>query len=86
MSVRVIDAATARQIVAELDTGKLVRAAWRATVSDESGRGRFALVALDMVSAELVLVAWTEGAAPPPPTSPLVVLVTSYSAAQERTR
>ncbi len=85
MGVRVIDAAAARQIVAELDAGKLARAAWRAAAPDESGRGRFALVALDSVSAELVLVAWTEGAAPPPPASPLVVLVGSGFAAHEWT-
>ncbi len=45
-----IDAAAARQIVAELDAGKLARAAWREMVPDESGRGRFALVALDWSS------------------------------------
>ncbi len=84
--MRVIDPASARQMVAELDAGKLARAAWRATVPDENGRGRFALIALDLVSAELVLVAWTEGAAPPPSSSPLLVLVSSDSEAHERTR
>ena len=84
--MRVIDPAEARQIVAELDAGKLARDAWRASAPDGSGRGRFALVALDMVSAELVLVAWPERAAPPSPAFPLVVLVSSDSAAHERTR